>query len=355
MAKRSPGLESVGSLIGKSMGSLGDKVDRLYRTQYALHHLPELIGSAFADHIRPLGVRHKKLFIHVPEDAWRSEIWMFREEIIRRINQCAGEEIVQEIISTRQWNERSAGMSNREGNDTSSASRSMMSDEIPLPRLLEKGTAATAEGGEGAGPSRRTELGRVNLTDEEVGKLRESSAKVQDEELRKRLFSLSLKRKKLERLRAEKKWHPCPLCGTLCPPEEEYCQFCSSKERSRVRGEIRSILMDLPWLRYQEIKKSVPCTPDLVDSVRWDLMRYFASKVRMEDSDSLDAQFLVMLYLHLPPDYLTEELVKRTLYRLRNDLARSGPFQSYKRYDVIPLGKKARRRGRNFRVPSSGK
>ena len=204
-------------------------------------------------------------------------------------------------------------------------------------------------------PSVRKELRRVNLTDEEMEELRQDCGYVQNEELRKKIFSLSLKRKKLEKLRIEKNWHPCPICGILCPPEESCCQSCSLQEKRRKREQIRKLLAELPWLRYPEIKKSIPCTPEMVDSVREDMLQKLASKVHLEDVDSLDACTIVMLYLHLPPQNLTEEIVRRTLYRLRNDLAKPKEFKPYKRYDVIPWGKKAGKKRRLPDVPSSRK
>ena len=329
MAKRSPGMELAGNLIPKSMRALGEKADRLYRTHYALRHLPDLIGSSFAEHIHPLGVRHKKLFIHVPEDSWRSEIWMFREEIRNRINQCAGEEIVQEIISTYQRNidlEQKTGEQGKPGGE----------------ELLEKKSA-------------RTELRQVNLTDEEMEELRLGCSSVRDPELRKRLFSLSMKRKKLEKLKKRKEWHPCSGCGTLCPPEEACCPSCTMRNRRRMEEQIKKLLTELPWLRYPEIKKTISCTPGMVDSIRDSLIQQVASKVHLEDVDTLDAYTLVMLYLHIPPENITEELVRKTLYRLRNDLAKPKEFKPYKRYDVIPFRKSERKKERISGVSSSRK
>ncbi len=324
MAKKHPGLEQAGQLIQRSMSALGEEIDRLYRTHYALGHLSELIGSAFADHIHPICVKHKKLFVHVPEDSWRTEIWMFRDEIMRRINQCAGEEIVNEIVSTYR--------------------RDLDVIEHPESAVEAPGKKVNL----------RKELLSVNLTDDEIKGLRMDCADVKDEKLRIRLLSTSIKRKKLEKLRIQKGWHKCPECGVLCPNEYELCWSCSSHERADIMSQIRSILTELPWLRYNEIKDTVPCTPEMVNTVRDDMIQRLASKVHLEDVESLDAHIIVMLYLHIQPEYLTDELVRRTLYKLRNDLAKPKDFKPQKRYDIISGGKRSRRR-RHSHVSSSGK
>ncbi len=329
MAKRNPGLESADKLIPKSMAALGEKVDRLYRTHYALSHLPDLIGDVFAKHIHPLGVRNQKLFVHVPEDAWRNEIWMYREEIIARINQCAGEQIVREIVSTRQGNVKSLNSGEKAASDN---------QEMPLRETKS---------------SRRRELGQVNLTEEEIQELQGSCTHVENQELKKGLYSLSIKRKKLEKLRMLKKWHPCSGCGVLCPPEDRLCLSCASQARQEVSRKIRELLWDLPWLRYPEIKKTIPCTPEMVKSIRDDMVQRLAVRVLPEDEDSLNAHTLVMLYLGIPPERMTEELLKKTLYRLRHDLAKPKEFKPFKRYDRISWGKK--KKGTGFDVSASGK
>ncbi len=323
MTKKHPGLEQAGQLIHRSMSALGEEMDRLYRTHYALGHLPELIGSAFADHMHPIGVKHKKLLVHVPEDSWRTEIWMFRDEIIKRINQCAGEEIVNEIVSTY-----------RRDLD-----------------ILENHEQDNEDSGEKINP--RKELLNMNLTDTEVDELRKECDDVQDEKLKTRLFALSIKRKKLEKLRIKKGWHECPECGAMCSKEEKLCWSCSFHKRASIMSSIRSILTELPWLRYSEIKDTVPCTPEMVNAVRDDMIQRLASRVHLEDAESLDANVIVMLYLHIQPEYLTDELVRRTLYKLRNDLAKPKDFKPQKRYDIISAGKRPRRR-RRPNVPSSG-
>ena len=95
--------------------------------------------------------------------------------------------------------------------------------------------------------------------------------------------------------------------------------------------QIKKLLTELPWLRYPEIKKTISCTPGMVDSIRDSLIQQVASKVHLEDVDTLDAYTLVMLYLHIPPENITEELVRKTLYRLRNDLAKPKEFKPFRK------------------------
>ena len=125
----------------------------------------------------------------------------------------------------------------------------------------------------------------------------------------------------------------------LCSPEEKLCSSCTIEERGKLRSKVRSLLKELPWLRHAEINKHIPCSPYLVNSIRAGMVQEMASKVTLEELDSLKAETLVMLYKCLPPEQLNHDVVARTIYSLRKDLARGKEFKPVRRYDIIPRGK----------------
>ena len=306
-------LEPPTTMIPKAIHSLGRKVERLYRMHDAFQHLPELIGSSFAKHMKPVGIQQGRLFLYVPNDTWRNEAWMFRTEIMQRINARMGEHAVKEVIFTRN---RPAA---RREND--------------------------------AGELNRTRAGKrlqqIDLTEEELVALRKRCGKLQNKELRDQLLRLSIRQRQLEKSRTAAQWRPCHGCGVPCEPEREYCPACARKERSRTRQKVRKLLLEVPWLRSGELAQYVPaCTPQMVNNVRADLVQQLASRVTLDQRDGADAKMLVMLYLCIPPTQLDDAAIARTLYRLRHDLAKPETFRPVKRYDVIPLGRKgiARRR-----------
>ena len=57
------------------------------------------------------------------------------------------------------------------------------------------------------------------------------------------------------------------------------------------------------------------------------MLQKAARKVDPEKIDSIEAKTLVMMYRCIPPEQLTEEIITKTLHRLRNDL----PQMSFKK------------------------
>lgn len=54
----------------------------------------EAVGSALAQHARPLRVRRGQLEIAVPSAVWRTQLSFMQQDIIARINQLLGSEVV---------------------------------------------------------------------------------------------------------------------------------------------------------------------------------------------------------------------------------------------------------------------
>lgn len=318
MAKRTPGLELVSTILPKSIHALGPKVEGLYRRYYVLWHWKDIVGEAIASNVQPMGIEHGKLWLYAPNPSWRNELQMMQWEILQKVNNFAGERLVKEMHFGRKWERPPVS-----GREETTESK----EEFHLGKILNK----------------------VNLSNSKIRKIEEECIFVEDDSLRKKMQNLLLKEEKLKALKEHKGWHSCADCDALCPEEEERCSICERRYREKIRRKVRRLLHELPWLRYGEILEQVPeCTPYLVNSTRASMVQEWAGKVKLKEVDSLAAKRLVMLYLCLPPEQLTEDVTRRTLYQLRRDLLKPEEFEPVKRYDYL-------RKGRGRRVPPSGK
>ena len=111
----------------------------------------------------------------------------------------------------------------------------------------------------------------------------------------------------------------CPRCGALSAGRS-LCPSCERRERQEKRRHIRRLLLSQPWLRYHEINKAVPCSPDLAMAVRWELAQELSGRVITGDETSDDARRLAMLVASLTPEKLSAEKLHQILRRLRFDL-----------------------------------
>lgn len=321
MAKRTPGIEQVNTILPKSIHALGPKVEKLYRCHFVLWHWFNIVGETIAAHVHPMGIEHGRLWLYSMDSSWRNEIQMMQTEILQKVNRYAGECLVTEMRFGRKWEKPEL--------------QGIVQDEEYNEETLKR------------------DIIKENLTDDEMECMKKECSSVEDEELAEHLYYLMIRQKKLMKWKESQSWHPCPDCGTLCPREEERCNVCDRRHRSEVRAKVRHILQEIPWMRYGEIRKQVQeSTPYMVNSLRASMVQEMAKTVDFGDFESMAAKRLVMLHRCLPPEQLTEEVMRRTLYYLRKDLSKPREFRTVKRYDYIPRG---RRKAGGTHVSPSGK
>lgn len=59
---------------------------------------PEMMGAAVANRTRQLYIREKKLFIRVESSVLKNELVMIRSQILEKMNERAGSQVLEEIV-----------------------------------------------------------------------------------------------------------------------------------------------------------------------------------------------------------------------------------------------------------------
>lgn len=309
--KRTPGIESAAKILPKSIHALGPAVEHLFYCHSVLFHWPQIVGEAIAANVEAVRIVKKTLWLYSYDATWRTQIQMMQLEILQRVNNFAGQSLVQELRFARSGKERAV-------------LRDELMDTLDY----------------------RTLLPKVNLTAEELAAVKAQVADVEDDALRDHLFRLSLKQAKLQHLWQSLGYHPCEDCGVLCEPEKTRCSICEAKHHEATRAAVRRYLEDIPWARFGEVLQEIPeATPEMLASVRASYVQQLASETLLEAPDTMTAKTLTMAFRCVPPEQLTEDLVRRTLYRLRHDLAKPKEWKPVKRYEYISWGKKKEKKG----------
>jgi predicted nucleic acid-binding Zn ribbon protein len=73
---------------------LGDKIDEID----LIKKWEELVGPMIAKHTTEIYFRQKKLFIHLDSAPLRQELSYARQKLIKKLNESAGKELVEELI-----------------------------------------------------------------------------------------------------------------------------------------------------------------------------------------------------------------------------------------------------------------
>lgn len=324
--RRNPGMEKINKVIPKSIHSFGKKIERAYQERFVLFHWGKIVGDTVAAHVWPLAIEGDKLVLYASAPAWRNEIMLMQIMILSRVNNFAGYEMVKELIFS--WEKSEA------------YHRGAQEDEKNFEEKEQE--------------EYKDILKKMILTPNEQEECRREISAVTNKRLRMKLLHILEVKKKSEKARQTLGESPCPHCGRLVR-RDHVCLSCACEEKKEKRRLIRRCLFDIPWARYTEIKEYIPCTPAMVAAERSRLAQDLARRVEFGDWSSLDAKTLVMLYRALRPEQLTEEILRRTLYDLRREMAESAVFRPFpKRSEVFSkavAGDKKRREG--FHVSSS--
>ena len=303
---RTPGIEPASRILPKSIHALGPAVERLYYCHSVLFHWPQIVGNAIAANVEAVRIVKRTLWLYSYDATWRNQIQMMQLDVLQKVNNFAGEALVSELRFARSGREK------------------MQLRDEPMEAL-----------------DYRTLLPKVNLTDEEIAAVRAEVAAVEDDTLRDHLFRVSLKQAKLQHLLKSLGYHPCEDCGSLTEPERTRCELCERKHEEAVRSAVRRYLEDIPWARFGEVLADIPeATPEMLASVRASYVQQLASTVLLAEPNTMQAKTLTMAFQCVPPEQLTEDLVRRTLYRLRYDLAKPKEWKPVRRYEYISWGRK---------------
>ncbi len=281
---RTAKFERVNAILPKMIHSLG--MNHKYKVQLIFFYWQKIVGPAIAAQAVPNSVAFGTLTLCAKSSVWANNLMMMKLELMQKINMFIGETVIKDIrFQGHSWNEKDREI-----------------ESLP------------------SGPNLGKVLQCVALAEEELAVARDSCAMVQDETLRQQLERLYQKNMKLKKLEQQYEWQPCEICGILCPPPEKYCHVCEREQRERTEEKIRQLLTDMPWARYADVYKYIPCSKEMVNRQRIRMLQKAVRKVDPEKLDSIEAKTLVMLYRCIPPEQLTEEIITKTLHRLRNDL-----------------------------------
>ncbi|AGB40043.1 putative RNA-binding protein containing Zn ribbon [Halobacteroides halobius DSM 5150] len=275
--------ESIKKLLDDTLNKLG--LSRRLKEEKVLNLWSQLIGDKIGAHTQAKYINCGVLFVTVDNSTWAHQLLFMKKNLIQKINQKMGQQIVKEIRFQ-------VGKLNKEAVQD-------FSDSDPLED--------------------------IELTSNELNKLQEITNQVEDSEIRDKFFNLLINDQKRKKWQKINDWHPCPDCSVLISPEEDKCYICQTKEKRVNTKEVKELLVSSPWLSYQEIIDYFPqLSKDDFQLVKQEMIEELEVKI-----DNLTIQVLkseinqqklrvifqkyVMLETGVTPDNLTDRLIKKII------------------------------------------
>jgi len=74
------------------------KIKRRFDETAVVAHWPQIVGKAVANRTKELYISNKKMFIRIESSVIKNELLLMRTQIIQKINEEAGDVLVEEII-----------------------------------------------------------------------------------------------------------------------------------------------------------------------------------------------------------------------------------------------------------------
>ena len=293
-APRKGKLEKMNIILPQIVKSM--VIGEEFSSHMMMFYWPKIVGKHISDNVSPVKLEFKKLFLYTSHPIWATQLSYMKDEIKNKINSFMGEYLVEDLVFTN-----------------------IKPEKIDVD---DKGNEADMG----------REIQRMDISDEKVSEISRDLDEVKDDELRKILLKIQINDEKFKKYRKNTKWHPCSKCNTLCPPEDQLCDSCKRNANIDRLKSIRRYLMDVPWARFCDIVKTIPCTAEEVNEQRIILMQILASKISSTNTDCMEATILTMLYKSVSPDKLTPELRQKTIEKFKYDFMDSFAMKNGKKY-----------------------
>lgn len=74
------------------------RLEKPLKERQLLNSWEQLLGKSVAKATDKIYLKDGKLFVHLSSSVVKNELYMLQDEIINRLNEAAGEELVREIV-----------------------------------------------------------------------------------------------------------------------------------------------------------------------------------------------------------------------------------------------------------------
>jgi len=75
-----------------------NKIERKLKEVDIVHSWEELLGKTIASYTRNISLKYGIIYLEISSSVVKNELFLMREEICRKLNEKAGEEIVKRIV-----------------------------------------------------------------------------------------------------------------------------------------------------------------------------------------------------------------------------------------------------------------
>ena len=267
-----------------------------YRLQQAKANWAEIMGEPIAKYSYICGFQDTTVTVAVLNSVWMNQLFMFKESILIKLNEFIGEAYLQDVSFRK-------------------------SGKKPKKIVYEW------KDGEAEAYIPKGTLKNIALDATLFDKIEKETA-VAERGIRDKIIRLRCLQERRKILYGNAGFKKCRSCGRWIETGEERCRFCKAEEKRKQQVAIRSLLEDMPWLKWDDIKKGdffSPCKvfEENYNTVRRNMIYQLIDKVYhgydREDEDLV----LALLITQKEPAALSVSFIQNLVakYRRKEDVS----------------------------------
>ncbi|MDR3588724.1 MAG: DUF721 domain-containing protein [Negativicutes bacterium] len=250
----------------------------------------KIVGDKLASHTFPVKIQRGVLMVGTSSSVWSHHLVTMKENIVYKINEFAGEKVVSDI-------KFQAGYLKKDQNEENTS-------EADVPSINWR---------------------QVVLSNDDIRSIDSIASGISDEKLFYKVKEILRRDRALQVIRRKKNWHDCSACGILCPPEEDLCPVCTVEKRATEKEKLLDLLVQAPWMSYQDCRKYIQCWPTDFNTAKREMTDRLIRTLDQKNDDGLTLATLVMLINAVKPEEVSEELIAKTMDKIRGKKNVSAP------------------------------
>lgn len=269
-------LRTVKEILPVTLDRLG--LRKRYNEQTILYKWQEIAGEEIYVHSRASSLHRGILFLTVDNSVWCHHLSMMKNQLIERVNGFFQQNLISDIRF------KAGILKNYQNFKTDK-------EKITIRRRIKA----------------------IPLSQEEKDKAAALSSSIKNAYFRKKINTLIEKDIVLKKYRqAYEHWKKCRNCEALCPPDADFCIACGLKEKEQKIYKIRTILLEVPWLDYDDIQEYVECSDREYYSCRNALIEKLGDEIRKNPENCVPVITIIMLQRRLKPDEIQPVMIENT-------------------------------------------
>lgn len=298
-------LTRADSVFNNTMEAIG--IGEEFKERLLLSRWPDIVGKPGYNHIFIVALKDNILYLTTDNPVWADEFNFMKDDVINKMNSIAGSHVVSTVRFVKKPYKKIRPYMQT---DFRGYKDDVYYDFSP-------------------------EMKDAVLTEEDMEKVNSFCENVEDTALREAMSKAYTARIKLNKLKKEKGFHPCPICHALTEPAEDLCTECRRQKDIKKYRRMRKIIEDEPWITYAEMNKRIPCEPEIFIHQWAALVQNLIFQVDVNDLENPKTKTLAMVYHRCTPDQVAknDHMVEKALKDLRNDIG-----EAY--YDMVRSRKK---------------